>query len=462
MPCICDRIPGECEVLLSCISNSCTYDPAPDGTPCSVGTCHSGACVSAPASCGDGLREPGPTPAREGCDDGNTLSGDACAPDCTPTVLVVSSTTGEEGIPAFVSVAEDDSGELLFVWTATSGESAELRGRRHSSSGVPMGPELTLSADLGRGWDPRASVVGLPSGWAVVWAERAGAALESDIRLRTVSADGALSAIRRANSYAVGRQADPAAARTATGLLVAWADESGTATLPGDSRLRYRTFDVLGRPTSDELPLSPEGTSAREVFLSSDSAVTLAVWTQDTVVPFDRPSIVARRFGAATDAAPFTISDDGSEASAAFLTTGDIAVVWVARRLDARGDIHARLVHAAGDPLSATAITPLTVTPMDAPHVAEVAPRILPLTGADYLVTYEDGGVRRGVTRLEVGSSPLAPESAALFPLLADGLQGDVTLLSTSLGYWFAWSDAGGLGAPGAHRSFLAYLLPPS
>ena len=93
---------------------------------------------------------------------------------------------------------------------------------------------------------------------------------------------------------------------------------------------------------------------------------------------------------------------------------------------------------------------------------AEVAPSVLPLVGSDYLVSFEDGGRRRGVSLVQVGASSLAPEASMLSGLLTSGLQGDVTLLRTPRGYWFAWTDAGALGLPAAHRSFVAFLLPPS
>ena len=102
-----------------------------------------------------------------------------------------------------------------------------------------------------------------------------------------------------------------------------------------------------------------------------------------------------------------------------------------------------------------------------AARVAETAPRVLPLeTG--YVVAYEDGGDSTatpprasGVLTVQVGATPLAPEFPTLAAYLQNGLQTDVSLLRTALGSWFAWSDAGSLGVSGAHRSFVAYLLPP-
>ena len=153
---------------------------------------------------------------------------------------------------------------------------------------------------------------------------------------------------------------------------------------------------------------------------------------------------------------------DGAEPHATLLDSGDFAVAWVGRNADPQGDIRTRIVHATGDPLAGTSAIALTSTPPMMLNVAEVAPRITPMGGAEYLVNYEDGGRRRGVSLIQVGSSPLAPELPILQGHLRSGLQGDVSLLRTPRGYWFAWSESGALGVPGALRSFVAYLLPPS
>ncbi|MCA9606752.1 MAG: hypothetical protein KC619_14200 [Myxococcales bacterium] len=474
--CACEA-PPECQVV-GCLDGVCQPPvPADDWAAC--GPAGERSCVDGACSydvCGDRYREPGPDPAREACDDGNGATGDACSPDCTPTVLVIDSQPEQQALPATVSVAADDAGRLLFVWTATTTPSVgepqlELLARRYNAAGVDqdMGAHLTLDGSLGIGWDPHAAVVGLANGWAVVWAAQDGDSSEAGIRYVVIPPTGAAPTSRRANQYQLGRQAAPAAARTTTGFLLAWADESGTVTIPGDSRLRMRSFDPTGRALADEAALSPDGTSARGLALASDGDRVLALWSQDPAPPLLRPILVGQRLGGAgPDASPFTISDvDGAEPNAAVLATGDFAVAFVSRDADPRGDIHARLVHATGDPLTGTTEDALTFTPPMGTNVEETAPQVLPLE-AGYLVVYEDGGDStatppraRGVLSVQVGAATLPPELPTLAAYLQEGLQADVTLLRTSRGSWFAWSDAGSLGVAGAHRSFVAYLLPP-
>ena len=209
--------------------------------------------------------------------------------------------------------------------------------------------------------------------------------------------------------------------------------------------------------------MSAEGAGAGDVALVSDGATVLALWAQDPEVPFGRALLYGRRLGGASpDAAPFRVSDaDGAQAAAAFLDTGDVAVAWVSRESDVRGDIHTRVLRSSGDPLAGSVERALTSTPPMGASVMEVAPSVLPLPGGAYLVSYEDGLSRR-VSVAPVGSPSLAPEYPTLLGHLGMFSQGDVTLLSTPRGHWFAWSASGPLGDPRALRSFLAYLLPPS
>ncbi|MBX3275877.1 MAG: hypothetical protein KF729_36805 [Sandaracinaceae bacterium] len=461
----CACSPVECR-LAACDGEGCLYADAPDGTPCF--TDPERFCVGAACSygvCGDRYREPGPDPAREGCDDGNLEGGDACSPDCRPAVLVVSSRPGEEDLPGSTSVAADDAGRLLFVWGASVGEGLEVRARRYDAAGVELvADEVLVLARGGSAGEALApAVVGLASGWAVVWSSPGIDASEAGIAYALVPPSGAPSVPRRANEHALGRQAAPAAARLGAGFVVAWADESGTVAPPGSSRLRLRSLDARGRVLGPERALSPDGTSAREVTLASSGATVLAAWTEDASDPFARSRVVARRLGAVEDATPFAPSAaDGAAPHAAWLASGDFSLVWVSRDADARGDVHARVVRAAGEPLAGTTHVALTWTPPGEVAVAELAPRAAALAGDDFVVAYERGGRRRGVALLTPGASGLAPESSMLAEHLQDGLQGDVTLLTTARGLWVAWSDASGLGAAGAHRSFVAYLLPPS
>jgi len=90
----------------------------------------------------------------------------------------------------------------------------------------------------------------------------------------------------------------------------------------------------------------------------------------------------------------------------------------------------------------------------------EVAPSIAPLSGGDYLVAWQMGETRMGVSFATSPAAALAPEALGLSADLVEGQQGDVSLLRTARGLWFAWSDAGRFGEPTARRSFLAFLLP--
>jgi cysteine-rich repeat protein len=93
---------GQCPTGQMCADSggNCTCVPAtsgcqnptnPNGPPVCWGTCPSATmvcetfaggcmCVQGPILCGNGAPDPG-----EGCDDGNTISGDGCDENCTPT-----------------------------------------------------------------------------------------------------------------------------------------------------------------------------------------------------------------------------------------------------------------------------------------------------------------------------------------------------------------------------------------
>jgi hypothetical protein len=274
-----------------------------------------------------------------------------------------------------------------------------------------------------------------------------------------VRSDGRLRLAVTANVETLGRQADPAIVPFLGGTLLAWTDESGLVAGFGRSRVMWRRFDMAGVPIVTEAALNAPATSAREPALAVAGDRVLAVWTEDSELPFTRPRVVGRRLGGVVpDPASFVVSDvDGSEAHATALESGDFAVSWVGRSADALGDIRVRPIHAVGDPTIGTSTTTLTVTA--APH-AELAPSVAGLAGPDALIAYESGGRRRGLATVELGTTPLAPEATLLPGYLTAGLQGDVTLLRTSRGVWFVWSDAGSLGDPAAHRSVLAFLLP--
>lgn len=189
----------------------------------------------------------------------------------------------------------------------------------------------------------------------------------------------------------------------------------------------------------------------------------LVAYALDPETPFGYAEVLAQRFGAgAPDTAPFTVSGtDGAEPSVAVLDSLTFVAAWTQRDgADYRGEIQSRTIPTTGDPPALGTLRTLSAT-MD-PY-PDAAPSIAPLSSTEYLVAFETGGRRRGLAYAQVGMSPLATESTDLDALLVAGLQGDVTLLSTWRGTWFAWSDANrSTGTAGALRSFVAYLLPGS
>jgi len=198
-PSMCPRS-GECGTA-TCIGAACAETPVADGTTCGelVGgvadhVCVAGACVT--RGCGDGFREPGPTPMREACDDGNASDADACSTLCLPQILDldVPLDGGYEATLGSASVAQSGAGPLLFVWLQGRFDHAEVVARRYSASGVPrpLAEDPRVLDGAASAFDASPSVAALPgaAGWVVVWVAR-----RSDharVLYRTMSRAGAL------------------------------------------------------------------------------------------------------------------------------------------------------------------------------------------------------------------------------------------------------------------------------
>ena len=452
--CQCEATPDPC-VTTECLDGQCVYGDAPDGTPCQLGgpggplsQCVAGVCTLGDI-CGDGLRLPSPLEDREGCDDGNTLPGDACAPDCTPTVLVVSSRPLEEDVPQ--AIAQDDAGTVLFVWSATMGEDLELRARRASAAGVFLSDELVIATGLGLGWDPHAVAIGMSEGFFVAWAAPNAAGDASDIVTRRILADGTPGQVRLAHADAGGFRFAPTAARTGDGFALAWVDGSAMPTV-----VELRSFTRTGAPAGAVERVTDGLRSAYEPALASSGATLLLAWTEEPPDFFERPDVLGLRVG--VDANPFTISDlDGAEPAAATLESGDFAVSWVGRTNDSDGDIFARSIARVGTP---PLMVPMTV---DAADGIQRAPAIVGRLADNALTLHESGGTRRGLSLVHLGAAAPVLEAPALQGHLTSGQQGDAVLLRTTCrGAWVGWSANDAFGEPSAVRSFLAYLLADS
>jgi cysteine-rich repeat protein len=452
------------ETALDC--ELCYVQEWPDGTICDDGTgdeiCVFGACVT--RDCGDGYREPyGSAWGRESCDDGNVADGDACSSTCGSERLIISSRAGGDDSPSRLApaAAEDGNRDVLFVYAANAGEMLELRARRFNYGGAAPSTDpgyFVLADELSLGWDPQASVAGLPGGgWIVAWTDPNADGAGQGIALRHIRPDGTVLRVRVANEDARGEQYEPRVAALDTGYVVVWTDASGFDGPFGRTLVEARRFDDTDRAIEDEWPVSDPALTSSQPALAAIGDRFLVAWVDTPDGPFGDPTVLARRFGGSgDDADSFVVSDaTGAEPALAVLGTGFVAA-WSHREDDFRGDIASRVIAAEGDALASSTAQTIASTASR----SELAPSIAPLTSAEYLVAYEDGGARRNVAFAHVGVSGLAAESSDLTDWLAAGLQGDVTLLGTWRGVWFAWSDATAFGNADAYRSFLAFLLP--
>ena len=437
-----------------------------DGTVCDGGLgneiCVASSCVT--RGCGDGYRQlvADGAWARESCDDGNTLSTDACSATCASQVLVVASDDLTADSPSRLppSAAGDGRDHVLFAYTHDSGETRQLLARTYSAAGVPeqeLAAPLVVATLPGVGWDAQASVAGLASGgWVVAWTDPDLDGGASGIAYRIIAADGSLGPVYTANEDARGEQLEPRVAALSTGFIVVWTDAGGFDGPLGRSLIEARRFTDSGAPLEDEWPISdPEATSTQPA-LASRGDDFVVIWTETPDAEYGPPTLSARRFGAVEDAVPFALASNASEASVAALETGEYAAAWTSRVGDYRGNILTRVI----DPVSADPLGPSVEQTVAADGTySEMAPSVAPLAGVEYAVAYETRGHRRGLAWVHVGMSTLPPETSTLTPYLTGDLEGDVTLLRTSRGLWFAWSDAGDTTTD-AYRSFLAFLLP--
>ncbi|MCA9609790.1 MAG: FG-GAP repeat protein [Myxococcales bacterium] len=435
---------------------------------CFLGTCRA-------RGCGDGWREPGPTPARENCDDGNTDGGDACDSSCGSTQLLVSSRTDGVDAPSSLppAVAEDGLHDLLFVYVAeggtdvigADGEShghlAAVRthygGTPYAPYGVGTPPFHDLAELPADGWDAEASVAGLPTGgWWVVWTSPTEDGAGTGIAMRFVDSDGTLGPTRVANQTTLGEQSEPRIAALSDGFVVVWTDASGMDGPFGSSLIKARRFDAYGSPVEDEWIVSDPTATASQAAVAAIGDLFLVAYALHPAEAFELADVVAQRFGPGTpDTAPFTISDtDGSEPALAVLDGSTFLAAWTTRTADRWGDVESRTIPTTGAPPSLGSIQSF-----GDPEAGDSSPSIAPY-GDGYIVAWEVDFWGSGVAAAYT-ASVVAGEADDLGGLLSYGLQADVTLLTTFRGTWFAWSDAHRFGT-GALRSFVAYLLPGS
>lgn len=452
---------GPCETL-AC-TDACEYMPRPDGTDCMGDVCIAGACV--PRVCGDGWREDGTGGLpREGCDDVDLSTEDACSPSCVPTVFVVEETEGGIDFPPgpHAGVGVDGAGIPLYVWTAalTTGAGAEIRARRFDVRGgrVDVESSLPIATGLGVGVDPHPVVAGLSDGgWIIAWEDRTIDSSDLGIAYRRVSADGSLGSVQRANTTQLLRQHQPAIAATSAGFVLVWSDESGLGRGEG-SRVVLRAFSLTG-PSSAEVVVSAPtgGDSASEPALSSNEAGRLALaWTVSSAA--GREVRVQRFDGTSPVGSSATLDEMSSEAhsaSVATLSTGEFVLAWTRRARDGGGDVRARTMTTGTGALGPI---DLDTGASMAPLLAETEPAVAAISGGAYLVTYAVGREDTGAVVASVGAAP--PELEILATALEEGAAGDVSLARGADGVWVSFGQRGGAPVMGPLRGVYGFYLP--
>lgn len=459
--------PEVCFELAVCEAPStCTYVAVEEGTPCGVGlACSDGACVPITSpTCGDGVRDL--LPVREGCDDGNETTMDACDA-CVPRVFDVSQTeTGGLDFPpgARPGVAVDGMGRALFVWTAalTAGMGAELRARAYHSNGQVSTPDaIVIATGLGVGVDPHPTVAGLTSGgWVVAWEDRGIDMSDLGIAYRIVRADGSLGAVQRANETRLLRQHQPAVAATASGFLAAWTDDSEISSA-GQSRIVVRHFPTGARAGAEVVVSDIADASEPALAIDTMGRALVAFTDRGTAPDFAR--VVRARVYTTTGALPAPMAaafaldgamSDSHSPALARLPGGGFVAAWVARDRDASGDVRVATVTASGT-VSIAVDTGLPAPPVE---LAELEPSVAGFPDGPYLVTYTIGREDTGGAIRAVGMT--APEYSTISGALTEGTVGDISAATGPDGIWLSFGRAGLSPVEGPIRAVYGFLLP--
>jgi cysteine-rich repeat protein len=447
----------DCELAV-CESGVCVRTAVPDGTLCATGLCVRGACVA--RGCGDGYREPGPDPAREACDDGNALDGDACSSSCVPTPLVVGARPDEDAWPLgpTPAVAVDGLGNVLVVFRVTDPTGGSLvAASRLSPTGAlldPLDTPLEVGGYAAAGRTQYASVAGLSGGgWVVVYDELKGDGAYMGIVARLVRPDGTLSSPLIVNELTRFDQRQPIVASYLDGFVAAWNDLSDSP-LP-ISRLRLRRFDAVGRPLTGDLYVSVDGRQQNgPVVLGASGDTLYVVFGHPAPDPNDTPELHAWRFRGTgfIDATDLVLATrDAPGQTIAPLVSGELALVWRDLSAPPNDDLVGLRLAASGAPSIGTQV-PFTV-----PGGTEQAPAVAALTGGHSIVVHAGARLRIGLSLVTSPGAPALPELDSLRTRLTGPTVGDGSVARGPLGVWVVWSEV----PPGRRdRVVVAYLLP--
>jgi cysteine-rich repeat protein len=406
-----------------CERGACVELPHADGLSCGgADICVDGACV-ARTGCGDGYREPGPEPAREACDDGNSLEGDACSPACAPETLAFAS-EGDAIAPGPVpAVGVDRRGRALLVWIEPSDGGARIWGVRLDRGGRALG-EVALIAEPSIA--SAVAVTGVRFGWLVAYTD-AGVD-QSEIFVRRVDAGGAVGGPRRANEHTDGRQDAPRLAQIRGGAVLVWRDEGAS----GESRIAARLFGEDGARRAPELTLTEGSTADLEPSVDADEENVFVAWTRAAKTAV----VMGRAFDAALAPRGDAIELGSGFGASVGATEGSFAIAWTTRTGDTRGDLAIARVDAAG-----TLIEGPSFVATDAPELA--ASVVLSARGPMLVYARGEGVVGR-VRDLALATDDFAlpSEGEALRDRLAlPSVQSAGSIARAHDGFWLVWND---------------------
>ncbi len=426
--------------VASCEDGACVVSTAADGTACGEPddrVCVAGGCVR--RQCGDGYREPGPMPAREGCDDGNEFDGDLCSSTCQPTeVIGAASTVPSRDLAIFPLVswiATDGAGRALAVWAENDDGVDAVRGRLFDRlTGDQVGP-----IDLSVGWATRPSVAGLAGGgFAVAYYD----ALAEDLALRVVDPTGTPGAERGVSGSSSGYAREPHLASLDDGFVATWVEQVplGGGMLP---HIRARRFSSAGRPIDladidVAIPMDGPQGSARVV---ASGATWAVVWVDDQAGAMER--VAVRRFmgDSPIDAEPLYLTAPGDPVSMPWVTPltppeesadGSFLVTW---RREGAPDVAGTYASevSPGQPPTTPMLIVAGTEAVSAPLPSETAPD--GSVTRHFLTAYRNDPVMGANI---VATRTLPPEAADLMNVLST-VEGSLSVAAAPRGLYFAF-----------------------
>lgn len=400
--CACPPPANEC-LVASCPDGTCGEEPLPDLTPCGGvemdGWCLGGTCT--PRGCGDGIRERGPMPMRESCDDGNTDDADACSNACEPQAFTIREGTVDRDLEVAGgrrSGALDAGGTMLFAWREHELDSGLTRvaGRRYTAAGVALGAAFPIHETFLDASVPEVSASSrVTEGFTVTWAEG------GEVYLAVVDGAGAVSLPERANATTDFDQFAPTVAAVDGGTVIAWVEAEGSLVSPRET-IWLRRFDPAGGALGPAVSVPGPSTERHlDPFVVGHGATAFVAW-RNGPASGTGGVILGRTFDSSgpVEAMPVRLSGAAALAAAPRATahsTGDFVVAYS----DAEDTYLRDLMSAAPMPLAASMDT------------VEVEPS-LAAYGAEFAAAHVEGrGSARTMVLTGVGG-PLAPEEALL------------------------------------------------